>query len=127
MSKLIKIINGSYGYMPTGENFVQLVTSKDDFIWVDNAEAERLVELRVARYPKTGENVDVTEYVNEVEVDEAVESAEPVENPPGIPSYSNLNTRAELDAFAAAVGIDTTGLANKSEVIAALDEYYGVK
>lgn len=74
---LVKIINGIYGYRPDGRSIVIPTTPKDAPIGVDEAEAERLVELGVARYvnelPDRTVAVDVATPLTADETDNSVD------------------------------------------------------
>lgn len=56
--KLIKITNGTYGHRPGGSEFTKTKTANDEPFEVADAEAERLVAMKVAAYaePVEAEN-----------------------------------------------------------------------
>ena len=57
--KLIKVINGIYGYRPNGGNAVEPKTCTDPAFFVSDEEAERLVDMKVARYAHPSEETAV--------------------------------------------------------------------
>ena len=48
--KLIKLIQGAYGYRAPGSSVTELITTKSPPFEVEESEAERLIALGVAEY-----------------------------------------------------------------------------
>lgn len=132
---LIKIIRGTYG-LNSGGN-IKPKTCNDPPFHVEPAEAKRLEQLGVAKIvgssevtlTKTAEGIPETnpEASSGVPADDdgkgyGVESV--IEERDG-PEYSEGNTNAELQAIAKEYGVDLPPRANKAEILAALDDFFG--
>lgn len=113
---LVRITNGTYGYIPTLANgekspYVVNVTSGDLPIDVDEAEAKRLVDSHIAEYVDTEAVAtrsvpfeDESPNGNTPEPENATEGTE-------TPKDGNLEemTFAELKAYAQEIGIENAG------------------
>lgn len=109
----IKIIRGNYGYN-NGE-FVRVKTPLDPPFSVSDEEARRLVALGVAEAfgtpPAAGNNVKGA-------------ANAPESGSSDIPPYSDMSTKAELQAIAKEYGVDYSERWNKTELIKVLDDYF---
>lgn len=105
----IKIIAGTFGW---NHGNYDLVSAGDPPIEVDAALAARLVEKGVAEY-----------------VTPPVKAPEPVEPEPverNIPAYSEENSAKYLRELGKEHGLNFKANATKAEMLAALDELFGV-
>lgn len=107
--KIIKIIVGSYGYRPEGTGSVTLITKHHPPITVSAAEAERLVELGVAKTIES--NIPLTA---------------PGDNPDADtkPQYSMKNKSDELKVLMDEFGLEHEEGMTKQQMIDALDEFF---
>lgn len=111
---LIKIICGTYG-LNSGGN-IKPKTCNDPPFNVEPAEAERLEQLGVAEIVGSSE-VTLTK----------ISEGEPKslsETPSDVPAYSENNTNAELQSIAKEYGVELPPHANKTTIIAALNDYF---
>lgn len=132
---LIKIIRGTYG-LNIGGN-VKPRTCSDLPFHVEPAEAKRLERLGVAEIigssaatltkgtedepetnPEASSDVPVDDNGEGYEVEGVIEERD-------IPEYNENNTNAELQAIAKEYGVELPPRANKAEIIAALDDFFG--
>jgi len=135
---LIRIIRGCYGY--NNGSFVRAKTPADPPFEVKDDEAERLISLGIAETADNGtdsddnnagivdeggdndgENAGNTPDNGTDSADKNEETAEEDD----IPEYGENSTNAELQAIAKEYGIEIQPRANKAELIAALDEFFG--
>lgn len=105
--KTIKIISGIYGYRPAGSKVIEPKRAGDPAFQVEDAEAARLVSLKVAAY-----------------VDENSSSKSETEAPKGIPSYNADMKSTELREIMSDYGIPYKVGMSKADMVAALDEYF---
>lgn len=132
---LIKIIRGTYG-LNIGGN-IKPKTCGDLPFHVEPDEAKRLARLGVAKIigagaitpakGTEGEPETNPETSPEVPADDDGEGYE-VEDVPeerGVPEYSEDSTNAELQAIAKEYGVELPQRANKSQILDALDDYFG--
>lgn len=140
---LIKIIRGNYGHV-VGKS-VHTKTPKDKPFEVDPKEAERLVELGIAKIVGAGaavpakgsldnddpfgdpaDDIDAPVSLGDVEdeddEDDDTEYGDGDED--GVPEYGEDNTKAELQAIANEYGIEVPPHANRAQLISALDEFF---
>ncbi len=148
--KKIKIINGTYGYHPQGSKSIEPKTADDPPFEVTDEKAKKLVSRKIAEYVDdldalfaddeeedelpgiAGERFIVTGSdtgsgaANEDDEDsEDSEDSEDGEDGE-VPEYSvdtHVNT---LRALGRAVGLTFKVGTEKTDMVAALDEYYGV-
>lgn len=120
---LIKIIRGTYG-LNIGGN-IKPKTCNDEPFDVPLEEAQRLIGMGIAEGYSPGGNANP--YTDGVTNGENGGNKIPEENEDnsGIPEYNEDNTNAELQAIAKEYGVELPPRANKAEIIAALDEYFG--
>lgn len=124
---LISIIKGNYGY--NDGRIVRAKTPSDKPFEVDDIEAARLIEMGVAkavektilRKPTKAEDDEPVEKNEE----SSRESEDDEENEGEAPEYSEMSSNAELQAIAKEYGIPVSNRANKSELLSALDKYFG--
>jgi hypothetical protein len=133
--KTIKIISGIYGYRPAGSKVIEPKRAGDPAFQVEDAEAARLVSLKVAAY------VDVANESIPAGVATAPEQStkdEPsnnipedtdgfkdkIEAPSEIPSYSVDMKSTELREIMSDYGIPYKVGMSKADMVAALDEYF---
>lgn len=134
---LVKIINGIYGYRPAGRSVVIPTTPKDPPIGVDEAEAERLVELGVARYvnerPAIAVAADVATPLTAEETDNSVDnmdadadgesgSSEPEADDASDAEDLSKWKYEDLKKLASDLGLDTGKLRKKEALIQAILE-----
>ena len=126
--KLIKLIQGAYGYRAPGSLVTELVTTKSDPFEVDDKEAKRLISLGVAQYaeiavatpqkevidPATGENTPP-----EGEGENGQKKPDQTK-----PEYGDFMTVAELKAYADEQGIEYEDRTTKAKLIEAIDTFY---
>lgn len=107
--KKVKIIVGSYGYRPEGAGSVTLITKHHPPITVSDAEAERLVELGVAKI-----------------IESNIPLMAPGDNPDADtkPQYSMKNKSDELKALMDEFGLEHEEGMTKQQMVDALDEYF---
>lgn len=105
--KTIKIISGIYGYRPAGSKVIEPKRAGDPAFQVEDAEAARLVSLKVAAY-----------------VDENSSSKSETEASKGIPSYNADMKSTELREIMSDYGIPYKVGMSKADMVAALDEYF---
>lgn len=127
---IVKIVSGTYGYIPKGKRFVVPTTPQDPPIGVDDAEAKRLAELGVAvivdrpdaeraeapaEGPAEGENGAGDAEVN----------PEPENGAEGAPEAEEKDLEdmsfAELKKLGAEIGINPTGLKSRRDYISAIN------
>ena len=128
---LIKITKGNYGY--NNGRIVRAKTPSDKPFEVDDAEAARLIEeLKIAKA------VDKLPVDGKLSAEEKTPDTDPNDSADGdavgdddvdeendAPIYSEEMSNAELQAIAKDYGISVPNRANKSELIAALDNFFG--
>lgn len=127
----IKIKRGFYGlHTKFG---VQAKGPNDEAFEVDDNEAKRLVDLGIAKYIGDTPVATVEESadednasVNTPETEAPAESEYEGDSVTDIPKYSSDSTVAELRAIAKGEGISFKVGMTKSEMIAVLDEHFGV-
>lgn len=128
---LVKIINGTYGHRPEKSNYVIPVSVGDPAISVDDDEAKRLVEIGVAAYADAeavatasegGSDASPIEYTPGDKDGESGDSdpAEITDNPD--PESLKGWKVDELKRLASDMGIDTTGIKKKGDLIQAITE-----
>lgn len=105
----IKIIVGSYGYRPEGSGSVTLITKHHPPIVVNDAEAERLTDLGVAKI-----------------IENNVSLIAPGSNPDADtkPLYSMKNKSDELKALMDEFGLKYEDGVTKQQMVDALDEFF---
>lgn len=126
---IVQIVNGTYGHRPDKSNYVIPVTSRDLPICVNDEEAKRLVDLGVAVYVGEGAvataNLPVSDGcpISNSTNDEGGESGD---SDPG-DIAGNLDPGAlkgwkmeELKKLACDMGIDTSSIKKKDELISAI-------
>lgn len=134
--RTIKIINGVYGHRPIGSKYIEPKRAGDPPFQVDDAEAERLVNLKVAEYADivtklvpvgvaTGEIPTEKEKTGINIPDEQNDSEDEMELPEK-PDYSTDMKATELREFMEECGLTYKVGMSKADMVAALDEYYGV-
>lgn len=126
---LIKIIKGNYGY--NNGRIVKAKTPSDKPFEVDDAEAARLIEQRIAKavdnFPVDGtlsaeeETSDNAPYFPKADGDAVGEDDEDYD----VPDYNDEMSNADLQSIAKEYGIPIPNRANKSEIITALDHFFG--
>ena len=127
----IKITRGFYGlHTRLG---VKTKGPNDEAFEVDDNEAKRLVDLGIAKYIGDAPVATVKESadednasVNTPETEAPAESEYEGDSVTDIPEYSSDSTVAELRAIAKDEGISFKVGMTKSEMIAVLDEHFGV-
>ena len=131
----IKITRGFYGLrVKIGKLIVNRTKGpNDDAFEVDDNEAKRLVDLGIAKYIGDTPVATVEESadednasVNTPETEAPAESEYEGDSVTDIPEYSSDSTVAELRAIAKDEGISFKVGMTKSEMIAVLDEHFGV-
>lgn len=131
----IKITRGFYGLHEKTKDCIVLRTKgpNDDAFEVDDNEAKRLVNLGIAKYigdmpvATVEESADEDNAsVNTPETEAPAESEYEDDSVTDIPEYSSDSTVAELRAIAKDEGISFKVGMTKSEMIAVLDEHFGV-
>ena len=139
--KLIKIINGTYGYRPEKSKCVEPKQAGDPPFEVSDEEARRLVALKVAAYVAEIEPEEEEVDTNEATPDGVATSqndesgGEAGNDPPdgtdgaqeqegGIPAYGPDMPFAELQEIMADCGLTFRVGMSKKDIIAALDEYF---
>ncbi len=131
---LIRITRGCYGY--NNGSFVRAKTPADPPFDVKDEEAERLISLGIAeRTDITADNgTDNSNNSTEIAGGSGESSDKPSDNgvdtddtdeEDDIPEYGENSTNAELQAIAKEYGVEIQPRANKTELIAALDEFFG--
>lgn len=120
---LIKIIRGTYG-LNIGGNIKPKICNDEPFD-VPFEEAQRLIGMGIAEgYSPSGNANPYADGVIDGENGGNIILEENEDNS-GIPEYNEDNTNAELQAIAKEYGVELPPRANKAEIIAALDEYFG--
>ncbi len=134
---LVKIINGIYGHRPKGRSIVIPTGPKDPPIGVDEAEAERLVELGVARYVEERHVLAVADEVathltadgteNGIDnMDDGADSESGDSEPEADGAAFVENLKAwkyeDLKKLASDLGIDTGKIRKKEALIQAITE-----
>ena len=130
---LVKIINGIYGYRPKGQNIVVTTRPDDPPIGVDDAEAERLVNIGVAAYVDKEPPVEAVATAlscdsDSCPIDHSPDDGEG-ENGDSAPGEITATLDPEdlknwkmddLRKLAADMGIDATGIKKKDDLVAAI-------
>lgn len=130
---LIKIISGVYGYRPEKSPYVIPVSNRDPAISVDDDEAARLVEIGVAAYvgQESGAGAVATGLSCDsdscpIDPNPGSGDGENGDSDPG-EITGNLDPDAlkdwkmdDLKKLAADMGIETTGIKKKDDLIAAI-------
>ena len=127
----IKIKRGFYGlHTKFG---VQAKGPNDEAFEVDDNEAKRLVDLGIAKYIGDTPVATVEESadednasVNPPEIEAPAESEYEGDSVTDIPEYSIDSNASDLRAIAKSVGITFKVGMTKSEMLAVLDEHFGV-
>ena len=133
--KLIKIINGTYGFRPQ-PHVVELKTADDAPFEVDDKEAARLVELGVAAiaYGEDSESLQdaLDDVVDQLEEQPAPPEEEPEDDQPAEDGDAEETeqkfdrdeleqlTNPQLAELAEELGLHLSGRPKKSELIAAI-------
>ncbi len=128
---LIRIIRGCYGY--NNGSFVGAKTPADPPFEVKDDEAERLISLGIAETADNGmdsadnntDTIDKTGDNGDENADKTADKAADTTEEDDIPEYGENSTNAELQAIAKEYGVEVQPRANKAELIAALDEFFG--
>lgn len=122
---LIKIISGTYGHRPNGSKHPEPKRAGDPPFEVGEAEAKRLVALKVADYVKQAESED------EIPVDDDLErnTGENGEGGDAKPEDTKPEYSVDMDVSALRELMKDCGLAykvgmSKADAVAALDAYY---
>lgn len=120
---LVKIIRGTYG-LNIGGN-IKPKTCNDEPFDIPLKEAQRLIGMGIAEGYSPGGNANP--YADIATDGENSGSKVPEENGNNgvIPKYNKDNTNAELQAIAKEYCIELPPRANKEEIIAALDDFFG--
>lgn len=125
--KKIKIIGGRYGYIsPSGVYGVKTPDSPP--FEVEDKEANRLERLGVAKIIGVGANepakgaADDDKLLTSPADDDENDSYSDEDD---VPEYSEESTNSELQAIAKEYGIELPPRANKSQMIEALDDFFG--
>lgn len=130
----VKIVSGAYGYKPAGAVSVKAITAESGPIEVSDAEAERLVRLKVAVIVDAPAEVTPEMPPAAVATAHAAEEAagECMDTPDGESETEGQETAcldaeqlkgmtvAELRALAEDMGIDCSRLRTKAQLIAAI-------
>ena len=144
--KSIKIINGTYGYRAPGSRSIEPKAAGDPAFEIDNEEAKRLVRLGVAAYVDDYDILFADDDEDEDELsgnagerfigtgldtgsgaaNEDGEDDEDDEDDSEVPEYSTDTHVNTLRALGRAVGLTFKVGTEKTDMVAALDEYYGV-
>ncbi|MCF8017834.1 MAG: hypothetical protein K9L62_00415 [Vallitaleaceae bacterium] len=139
--KLIKIINGTYGYRPTGSKHIEPKQAGDPPFEVEDSKAERLVSLGVAAYVDNPvKTVDTTKKedvngvataikgnngqstgVNPPKEDNSSNGAESTQD---IPEYNADMKAAELREIMEECGLTYKVGMSKADMVDALDAYF---
>lgn len=131
---LIKIIRGTYG-LNSGGN-IKPKTCGDLPFHVEPAEAKRLVRLGVAEIVGAGAVTLTKGTEDEQETLGETSSSVPADDGEGyetesvieernVPEYNEDSTNAELQAIAKEYGVELPQRANKSQILEALDDFFG--
>ncbi len=128
---LIKIIRGTYG-LNSGGN-IKPKTCGDLPFHVEPDEAKRLVRLGVAEIIGEGAAVPANGMEGERETPSSVPAddngkgyeGESVIEERDVPKYNKDSTNAELQAIAKEYGVELPQRANKSQILEALDDFFG--
>lgn len=104
--RYIQIIRGAYGYRKEGSGITITKTPTDPPFEVSDAEAERLVKIKVAKYAEAPKgNADAQSHDDDGEQ----------------PLFNNGMKLAELQEIAKAYGVDASKMRKKDEVINAIE------
>ena len=133
--KTIKIISGIYGYRPAGSKVIEPKRAGDPAFQVEDAEAARLVSLKVAAYVDVANEFIPTGVATAPEqfkdnkpsdniTDENSSSKSETEALKGIPSYNADMKSTELREIMSDYGISYKVGMSKADMVAALDEYF---
>ncbi len=131
---LIHIKRGCYGY--NNGSFVRAKTPADPPFEVKDDEAERLISLGIAETADNGtDSAEPSDKSGDNDGEKANKTADNGADPADknadttedddIPEYGENSTNAELQAIAKEYGVEIPPRANKAELIAALDEFFG--
>lgn len=107
--KRIIIINGTYGYRPTG-TYVEAKSAGDPPFSAADTEADRLIGMGIARLADT---------VDAPAAEEGPDGTEPTSDK--LPEYSEKMKLTELKEIATAYGVDPSSMKSKKEVIEAIE------
>lgn len=139
--KLIKIINGTYGYRPAGSKYIEPKQASDPPFEVDDSKAERLVSLGVAAYiNRPDATVDTinkklykgvaTAFKEDNKQDEGINhpekenSSDGTENPQDVPEYNVDMKAAELRELMDDCGLTYKVGMSKADMVDVLDDYF---
>ena len=141
--KLIKIINGTYGYSSPTNKSVQTKTVNDAPFEVTSSEAKRLVTLNIAAYVEMNDEEDssTTTTTSETSLNGIATLENDEEIPPadlnthttetdeiplseGTPTYNADMPVAELKAILDDCGLTYKAGMNRVEMVAMLDDYF---
>ena len=124
---LISIIRGNYGY--NDGRIVRAKSPSDPPFEVSDAEAARLIGMGVAKAVEKTILSKPTKAKDDEPVEKNEESSRESEDyeddEDETPEYSEMSSNAELQAIAKEYGIPVSNRANKSELLSALDKYFG--
>lgn len=132
---LIKIIKGNYGY--NNGRIVRAKSPSDPPFEVADTEAARLIAMGIAKavdkLPVDGKlsaeektpDTDPNDSADGNAVGDDDEDEEDVGEEDDAPIYNEEMSNADLQAIAKDYGISVPNRANKSELIAALDNFFG--
>lgn len=129
MSKLIKIIRGTYGWCPPHANYVKPIGEGDGAIRVDDEKAAKLVAQKVAVYAEDTDERAVYPAEHEPSAPAASDeqAAEPSTPAAVTPTAEEIDamTIAELTACAGNWNIDLAGASLKADIVAAVKAFFG--
>lgn len=125
---LVKIIKGFYGLKTN--NGIRAKGVGDVAFELDDVEANRIIELGIAKYAEkttvaTSENHTVNKKIGDNTVEKENLAKSDFDNDIDIPKYDSTSSVSDLRAIAKDVGITFKVGMSKSDMIAALDEYFG--
>ena len=143
---LIRIINGTYGHRPEGAKHIEAKTPTDGSFMVTDAEAKRLIGLKVAVLaddtvggavsPRVGD-VNITASTNQTDQeigtdgDERQNTANAGENAPDydvseiVQEYNTDMPASDLRDMLKNCGISFKFGMSKADMVEALDKYFG--
>ncbi len=126
---LVKIIKGFYGLKTN--NGIRAKGIDDVAFELDDVEANRIIELGIAKYAEkttvaTLENHTVNKKIGDSTIEKEILAKNDFNNNDiDIPKYDSTSSVSDLRAIAKDVGITFKVGMSKSDMIAALDEYFG--
>lgn len=126
--KLIKLIQGAYGYRAPSSSVTELITTKSPPFEVEESEAERLIALGVAEYVQSAvatapqEDDDQAKGENTPPPDGGGKGQETPQTDK--PEYGDFMTVAQLKAYADERGIEYEDKTTKAKLIEAIDAFH---